>query len=95
MLKVLECVLCLGLVTLCWAWLLLWPETLPLPLPAGLAWPLPGYLVVGLGCYGLATVGWGLATFNECRGAAEELGRELGEARRGLHHREFRFSRTR
>ncbi|XP_061787104.1 dolichol-phosphate mannosyltransferase subunit 3 [Nerophis lumbriciformis] len=48
------------------------------------AWPMPLYLLVSFGCYSLATVGYRLATFNDCDQAAEELQRQIREAREDL-----------
>ncbi|XP_061902306.1 dolichol-phosphate mannosyltransferase subunit 3 [Entelurus aequoreus] len=48
------------------------------------AWPMPLYLLVSFGCYSLATVGYRVATFNDCDQAAEELQRQIREAKEDL-----------
>ncbi|KAF0024578.1 dolichol-phosphate mannosyltransferase subunit 3 [Scophthalmus maximus] len=51
------------------------------------AWPMPLYLLVSFGCYSLATVGYRLATFNDCEEAALELQQQIQEAREDLRKR--------
>ncbi|KAG7259762.1 hypothetical protein CRUP_011861 [Coryphaenoides rupestris] len=55
------------------------------------AWPLPLYLLVSLGCYSLATVGYRLATFNDCEDAAKELQAQIKEAQEDLRKKGFKF----
>ncbi|KAG9470723.1 dolichol-phosphate mannosyltransferase subunit 3 [Eleutherodactylus coqui] len=54
-------------------------------------WPLPIYLLVVFGCYSLATVGYRVATFNDCEEAARELQAQIQEARGDLTRRGLRF----
>uniref|UniRef100_A0A8D2ZNW1 Dolichol-phosphate mannosyltransferase subunit 3 n=1 Tax=Scophthalmus maximus TaxID=52904 RepID=A0A8D2ZNW1_SCOMX len=51
------------------------------------AWPMPLYLLVSFGCYSLATVGYRVATFNDCEEAALELQQQIQEAREDLRKR--------
>uniref|UniRef100_UPI00398ED251 dolichol-phosphate mannosyltransferase subunit 3 n=1 Tax=Pristiophorus japonicus TaxID=55135 RepID=UPI00398ED251 len=53
--------------------------------------PLPAYLLVAFGCYSLGTVGYRLATFNDCEAAAQELRAQVQEARTDLAGKGFRF----
>ncbi|XP_030321074.1 dolichol-phosphate mannosyltransferase subunit 3 [Calypte anna] len=53
--------------------------------------PLPLYLLVAFGCYSLATVGYRLATFNDCEEAAAELQEQIRAARADLRRRGLRF----
>lgn len=48
------------------------------------AWPMPLYLLVSFGCYSLATVGYRVATFNDCDEAAKELREQIKEAKEDL-----------
>ncbi|KAK2920970.1 hypothetical protein Q8A73_000455 [Channa argus] len=48
------------------------------------AWPMPLYLLVSFGCYSLATVGYRVATFNDCEEAAKELQEQIKEAQEDL-----------
>lgn len=48
------------------------------------AWPMPLYLLVSFGCYSLATVGYRVATFNDCEDAARELQEQIKEAKEDL-----------
>uniref|UniRef100_A0A3B3Z9X8 Dolichol-phosphate mannosyltransferase subunit 3 n=1 Tax=Periophthalmus magnuspinnatus TaxID=409849 RepID=A0A3B3Z9X8_9GOBI len=48
------------------------------------AWPMPLYLLVSFGCYSLATVGYRVATFNDCEEAARELQEQIKEAKEDL-----------
>ncbi|GCB85684.1 hypothetical protein scyTo_0026356 [Scyliorhinus torazame] len=92
MTKLAEWLLGLALLGGGWATLTFDPLGLRLPLAGRqLLWPLPAYLLVAFGCYSLATVGYRLATFNDCRGASEELQTQIQEARRDLAARGFRF----
>ncbi|NWY53205.1 DPM3 mannosyltransferase, partial [Chionis minor] len=53
--------------------------------------PLPVYLLVVFGCYSLATVGYRLATFNDCEEAAAELQEHIRAAREDLGRRGLHF----
>lgn len=69
------------------AWALVTFDLLDLSLPQTyreVAWPMPLYLLVSFGCYALATVGYRLATFNDCEEASKELQRQIKEAREDL-----------
>ncbi|NXH10616.1 DPM3 mannosyltransferase, partial [Bucco capensis] len=75
-----------------WAALALAPPGLQLPTPFRQALlPLPVYLLVTFGCYSLATVGYRLATFNDCEEAAAELQEQISAARADLSRRGLRF----
>ncbi|XP_075995510.1 dolichol-phosphate mannosyltransferase subunit 3 [Genypterus blacodes] len=52
-----------------------------------LAWPVPVYLLVTFGCYSLATVGYRVATFNDCDEAAQELQEQIQEAKGDLRRK--------
>lgn len=45
---------------------------------------MPVYLLVVFGCYSLATVGYRVATFNDCEDAAKELQAQIKEAKADL-----------
>ncbi|KAM8794482.1 dolichol-phosphate mannosyltransferase subunit 3 [Eudromia elegans] len=53
--------------------------------------PLPLYLLVASACFSLATVGYRVATFNDCEEAAAELRRHVGAAREDLRRRGLRL----
>ncbi|KAJ3609288.1 hypothetical protein NHX12_023811 [Muraenolepis orangiensis] len=55
------------------------------------AWPMPLYLLVSFGCYSLATVGYRVATFNDCDDAAKELRGQIIEAKEDLRKKGFKF----
>ncbi|KAM6106409.1 dolichol-phosphate mannosyltransferase subunit 3 [Pterocles gutturalis] len=75
-----------------WATLALAPPGLRLPAAfREVLLPFPVYLLVAFGCYSLATVGYRLATFNDCEEAAVELREDIGEAREDLRRRGLRF----
>ncbi|XP_053133541.1 dolichol-phosphate mannosyltransferase subunit 3 [Hemicordylus capensis] len=64
----------------------------PLPSPLyQVLWPLPTYFLVAFGCYSLGTVGYRLATFNDCEDAARELQAQIREARDDLTQRGLKF----
>uniref|UniRef100_A0A8C4W754 Dolichol-phosphate mannosyltransferase subunit 3 n=1 Tax=Gopherus evgoodei TaxID=1825980 RepID=A0A8C4W754_9SAUR len=64
----------LALLGTAWATLALDPLGLHLPLPCQqVLWPFPVYLLVAFGCYSLATIGYRLATFNDCEAAARSF----------------------
>eukprot|EP00568_Trieres_chinensis_P009360 CAMPEP_0183294954 /NCGR_PEP_ID=MMETSP0160_2-20130417/3085_1 /TAXON_ID=2839 ORGANISM="Odontella Sinensis, Strain Grunow 1884" /NCGR_SAMPLE_ID=MMETSP0160_2 /ASSEMBLY_ACC=CAM_ASM_000250 /LENGTH=103 /DNA_ID=CAMNT_0025456347 /DNA_START=133 /DNA_END=444 /DNA_ORIENTATION=- len=46
--------------------------------------PMPIWAIVALGLYGIASVGYGVATFSDCPDAAEEIDRQVKEARVAL-----------
>ncbi|NXU50163.1 DPM3 mannosyltransferase, partial [Turnix velox] len=87
-----RCVLGLVLLGSAWAAVALAPPGLRLPEPyRQVLLPLPLYLLVAFGCYSLATVGYRLATFNDCREAAAELQEHIRTARDDLRRRGLRF----
>lgn len=68
-------------------WALVTFDLLDLSLPKTyreVAWPMPLYLLVSFGCYSLATVGYRVATFNDCEEAAKELQQQIEEAKEDL-----------
>ncbi|XP_019412401.1 PREDICTED: dolichol-phosphate mannosyltransferase subunit 3 [Crocodylus porosus] len=71
------------------AWAPLGPH-LPEPLHQVL-WPFPAYLLVAFGCYSLATVGYRVATFNDCEAAARELQQQIQEAKADLSQHGLQF----
>ena len=82
----------LALLGSAWAALALSPAGLQLPAPYRQALlPLPVYLLVAFGCFSLATVGFRLATFNDCEEAAAELQEHIAMARADLRQRGLRF----
>ncbi|XP_065276351.1 LOW QUALITY PROTEIN: dolichol-phosphate mannosyltransferase subunit 3 [Emys orbicularis] len=82
----------LALLGTAWATLALEPLGLHLPLPCRqVLWPFPVYLLVAFGCYSLATIGYRLATFNDCEAAAKELQEQIREARADLSRRGLKF----
>ncbi|XP_060116645.1 dolichol-phosphate mannosyltransferase subunit 3 [Heteronotia binoei] len=93
MTKLLQWLFALALLGGTWAALtlnLLGLNPLPPPLYQVL-WPLPTYLLVTFGCYSLGTVGYRLATFNDCEEAARELQAQIREARDDLTRRGLKF----
>ncbi|KAG7500707.1 dolichol-phosphate mannosyltransferase subunit 3 [Solea senegalensis] len=85
MTKLVEWLLGVTLVVAAWA-LVTW-DLLDLRLPQtyrDVAWPMPLYLLVTFGCYSLATVGYRVATFNDCDEAALELQEQIKEAKEDL-----------
>ncbi|CAH1265548.1 DPM3 [Branchiostoma lanceolatum] len=52
----------------------------------------PMYLLMTFACYSLATIGYRVATFNDCEDAAKELQQEIEEARRDLMKKGLKFS---
>lgn len=69
------------------AWALVTFDLLNLRLPEAykeVAWPMPVYLLVVFGCYSLATVGYRVATFNDCEEASKELQDQIKEAKEDL-----------
>ncbi|NWI67657.1 DPM3 mannosyltransferase, partial [Todus mexicanus] len=91
MTKLGQWLLVLALLGSAWAALALSPP-LPVPVPVRQALlPLPLYLLVAFGCYSLATVGYRLATFNDCEEAAAELQEHISAARADLRRRGLRF----
>ncbi|NWY07406.1 DPM3 mannosyltransferase, partial [Nothoprocta ornata] len=83
-----RCVRALALLGSAWAALALAP--LP-PRCRLLLLPLPLYLLVAAGCFALATVGYRVATFHDCREAAAELRQHVGAARQDLRRRGLRL----
>ncbi|XP_063802699.1 dolichol-phosphate mannosyltransferase subunit 3 [Pseudophryne corroboree] len=84
----------LGLMLLGGVWVTLTLDLLGLELPVAyreVIWPLPVYLLVTFGCYSLATVGYRVATFNDCEEAAQELQDQIKEAKRDLSRRGLRL----
>lgn len=74
------------------AWLLLWFNWLPFGYEVNDEWRhliqiFPLYVVLLLGCYSLASVGLGVAQFNDCSEAAESLREEIIEAKTDLRRR--------
>ncbi|XP_030644965.1 dolichol-phosphate mannosyltransferase subunit 3 [Chanos chanos] len=77
----------LGVSILGVAWGIVTFDILDLRLPhvyKEVAWPMPVYLLVVFGCYSLATVGYRVATFNDCEEAAKELQAQIQEAKDDL-----------
>ncbi|KAM8840073.1 dolichol-phosphate mannosyltransferase subunit 3 [Spinachia spinachia] len=88
MTKLLEWLLGVSVVGAVWA--LVSFDLLDLSLPQTyreVAWPMPLYLLVSFGCYSLATVGYRVATFNDCDDAAKELLEQIQEAKVDLKKR--------
>ncbi|XP_035285500.1 dolichol-phosphate mannosyltransferase subunit 3-like [Anguilla anguilla] len=76
------------------AWGLVVLDLMNLRLPRAyreVAWPMPVYLLVVFGCYSLATVGYRVATFNDCREAAKELQAQIQEANLDLQKKGLKF----
>ncbi|XP_077362696.1 dolichol-phosphate mannosyltransferase subunit 3 [Festucalex cinctus] len=72
------------------AWVLIAFDPLDLSVPhtyREVAFPMPLYLLVSFGCYSLATVGYRVATFNDCQEAAEELQAQIKEAKQDLRRK--------
>ncbi|CAK6949242.1 tripartite motif-containing 46b isoform X2 [Scomber scombrus] len=88
MTKLLEWLFGVSVVVAVWA--LVTFDLLDLSLPQTyreVAWPMPLYLLVSFGCYSLATVGYRVATFNDCDEAAKELQQQIVEAKEDLKKR--------
>ncbi|KAJ4928418.1 hypothetical protein JOQ06_016210 [Pogonophryne albipinna] len=85
MTKLLEWLLGVSLVLAAWAVVSF--DLLELRLPQSYreaAWPMPLYLLVSFGCYSLGTVGYRVATFNDCDEASAELLGQIQEAKQDL-----------
>ncbi|XP_057210352.1 dolichol-phosphate mannosyltransferase subunit 3 [Triplophysa rosa] len=85
MTKLLEWVFGVSLIGIAWG--LVTFDLLDLQLPPRykeVAWPMPIYLLVVFGCYSLATVGYRVATFNDCEDAAQELQAQIKQAKDDL-----------
>ncbi|XP_035385170.1 dolichol-phosphate mannosyltransferase subunit 3 [Electrophorus electricus] len=85
MTKLLEWLFAVSLVGVAWG--LVTFDLLDFQFPAvyrEVAWPMPVYLLVVFGCYSLATVGYRVATFNDCEEAARELQGQIQEAKEDL-----------
>ena len=52
---------------------------------------LPIYLLVAFGCHTLFTLGYRVASFNDCNEAADSLKKEIGRARKDLKAKGLRF----
>ncbi|CAL8298065.1 unnamed protein product [Lota lota] len=92
MTKLLEWVF--GVLLLGAAWAFVTFDILNMNLPRTyreVAWPMPLYLLVTFGCYSLATVGYRVATFNDCDDAAKELQAQIKEAKEDLRKKGFKF----
>ncbi|KAJ8287922.1 hypothetical protein COCON_G00005810 [Conger conger] len=92
MTKLLEWLLGSAMVGLIWG--LLTFDVLDIQLPQAYreaVWPMPVYLLVVFGCYSLATVGYRVATFNDCEEAAKELQAQIIEARADLERKGLKF----
>lgn len=88
MTKLLEWLFGVSLVGSVWA--LVTFDLLELSLPQSyreVVWPMPMYLLVSFGCYSLATVGYRVATFNDCEEAAEQLQQQIKEAKEDLRRK--------
>ncbi|RLV87516.1 hypothetical protein DV515_00015631 [Chloebia gouldiae] len=93
MTKLAQWLCALALLGSAWAALALAPPGLQPPAPLRRALlPLPVYLLVAFGCYSLATVGYRLATFNDCEEAAAELQEHIRAARADLRRRGLRLA---
>ena len=92
MTKLLEWLLGSAMVGITWG--LLTFDVLDIQLPQAyreVVWPMPVYLLVVFGCYSLATVGYRVATFNDCDEAAKELQAQIIEARADLQRKGLEF----
>lgn len=52
---------------------------------------MPIYALIVFGCYSLATIGYRVATFNDCVEASESLKQEINDARQDLSKKGFKF----
>ncbi|XP_015229160.1 PREDICTED: dolichol-phosphate mannosyltransferase subunit 3 [Cyprinodon variegatus] len=85
MTKLLQWLLGVSLLGIIWAVIAF--DLLELSVPGTyreVAWSMPLYLLVSFGCYSLATVGYRVATFNDCDEAARELQEQIKEAKEDL-----------
>uniref|UniRef100_A0A3Q2PEC3 Dolichol-phosphate mannosyltransferase subunit 3 n=2 Tax=Fundulus heteroclitus TaxID=8078 RepID=A0A3Q2PEC3_FUNHE len=88
MTKLLQWLLGASLLGAIWAVVAFDPLELSLPRTyREVAWPMPLYLLVSFGCYSLATVGYRVATFNDCDEAARELQEQIKEAKEDLRRK--------
>ncbi|XP_069807054.1 dolichol-phosphate mannosyltransferase subunit 3 [Dendropsophus ebraccatus] len=84
----------LGLILVGGVWVTLTFDLVGVALPRAcweVVWPFPVYLLVAFGCYSLATVGYRVATFNDCEEAARQLQAQIHEAKADLKRRGLRF----
>ncbi|XP_019618462.1 PREDICTED: dolichol-phosphate mannosyltransferase subunit 3-like [Branchiostoma belcheri] len=93
MTKLLQWLLGVGLLLGTWACLVwdLVPAQLT-PQWKEVVWVAPMYLLMSFACYSLATIGYRVATFNDCEDAAKELQQEIEEARRDLAKKGLKLS---
>ena len=92
MTKLLEWVFGVSVIGAAWAFVTF--DILKMSIPRTyreVAWPMPLYLLVTFGCYSLATVGYRVATFNDCDDAAKELQAQIKEAREDLRKKGLKF----
>lgn len=54
-------------------------------------WPMPVYALIAFGCYSLATIGYRVATFNDCLEASKSLKQEIKDAREDLTRKGYNF----
>ncbi|XP_069506248.1 dolichol-phosphate mannosyltransferase subunit 3 isoform X2 [Ambystoma mexicanum] len=83
-----------GLALLATTWITLNFDLLGLDLPQNyqqVIWPFPVYLLVIFGCYSLATIGYRVATFNDCEDAAKELQEQIKAAKKDLSSKGLKF----
>lgn len=75
-------------------WITLLTDILPLKVSykaKEVIWPMPVYALIVFGCYSLATIGYRVATFNDCEEASESLKQEIKDAREDLSRKGFKF----
>ena len=92
MTKLVQWLLSVSVVGLAWALVAL--DLLNIRLPQAyreLVWPMPVYLLVVFGCYSLATIGYRVATFNDCQEAAKELQSQIQDAKLDLQKKGLKF----
>jgi len=84
------------LITFFAVWVILLADQLPsISLSASskeVLWLLPIYLLIAFACYSLAVIGYRVAMFNDCTEAADEIHRQIDEARKELTTKGFKFS---
>ncbi|KAI0228555.1 Dolichol-phosphate mannosyltransferase subunit 3 [Lamellibrachia satsuma] len=76
-------------------WLALLFDKLPFKISTGtreVVWAFPIYLLMAFACYSLAVIGYGVATFNDCKKAANELKVEIEDAKEDLLRKGLKLS---
>lgn len=76
-------------------WLALLFDKFPFKISPGtreVVWAFPIYLLMTFACYSVAVIGYGVAMFNDCKKAADELKVEIEDAKEDLLRKGLKLS---